>query len=633
MPRRNLVTLRGPKGPECGNLYSAPRWSKTAARTPWAPFLYLSPTLKRPCLGGTFAALIEKPKYSLAMPAIAFDRYYRHDEHTSLLESYAKEFPSLFAFESIGKSFEGRDIWLATVTNAATGPADEKPAFWCDGNIHASEVSASTAILHLIHKLCTRFGQDPQITSALDTRAFYLVPRLNPDGAEWALESPPRIIRSSTRPYPYDEEDPYGIERQDLDGDGRILNMRIADPNGPWKICDEEPRLLVRRKPGETGGTYFRMLPEGTLHNWDGMTLRLRKIKEALDMNRNFPEGWRLEYQQRGAGPFPTSEPEIHASVKAICERPNICGAVCFHTFSGVHIRPSAVKPDDELPPEDLWAFQALGKVGHEITGYPAISNFHEFKYHPKETITGTFDEWMYEHRGVFAWTTEIWSPQRQAGITDYKYIDWFREHPVEDDIAMLKWSDEKLDGLGYIDWYAYDHPQLGRVELGGWDGIYAFRNPPPKFLEAEVSPLGDWVIWQALCSPKLEHRETRIEPQGGISRLRFAVQNTGWLPTNVTKVSESKKLCRGVVGEIVRVGDKADSSGKSAPEWLVSGKLREEAGQLAGWSHVEAGAFAWNADGTDDVAVFEWVVAPGTYELTAKHERAGTVRQTIEVK
>ena len=561
------------------------------------------------------------------MPTAEFNRYYRYAELTDLLQAYANEFPDLFGVSSIGKSHEGRDIWLGTITNRQSGAPEDKPAFWCDGNIHASEVSASTAVLHLIHKLCTQYGVDDAITRALDTRTFYLVPRLNPDGAEWALETPPRIIRSSTRPYPYDEDDFYGIEREDLDGDGRILTIRVKDPNGPWKISEKEPRLMVRREPGESGGTYYRLMPEGRLHHWDGMSIRPRKIKQGLDMNRNFPEGWRLEHEQYGAGPFPTSEPEIHASVKAISERPNICGAVCFHTFSGVHIRPSGVKPDDDLPAEDVWAYKTIGDKGLEITGYPGISNYHEFRYHPKEVITGTFDEWMYEHRGVFAWTTEIWSPQKQSGIKDYKYIDWYREHPFEDDLKMLEWSDTKLKGKGYIDWYPFHHPQLGDVELGGWDGIYAFRNPPPEFLEAEVAPLGDWVIWQALLSPKLELREVRTEREGDLVRIRFAVQNTGWLPTNVTKVAEKKKLCRGVVAEIERDGEPLDGKGKSTPDWLISGKLRQEGGQLVGWSHVEPSGFGWHTDPTEDVAIFEWVVQPGTYRLTAKHERAGVVR------
>lgn len=561
------------------------------------------------------------------MPNIAFNRYYRYDELTALLRAYVVEFTSLLTLESIGKSHEGRDIWLIAATNAKTGPASDKPAFWCDGNIHASEVSASTAVLRLLQSLV----EGPH--SILDSRAFYLVPRLNPDGAEWALESPPRIIRSSTRPYPYDEDDPYGLERKDVDGDGRILNMRIEDPNGPWKISEREPRLLVRRDPGESGGRYFRVLPEGVFHHFDHLTMRPRRIKEGLDMNRNFPSAWRPEQEQHGAGPFPTSEPEIDAAVRAITARPNICGAIAFHTYSGVNLRPPSNKPDDELPAEDVWTYQTLGDHGKEITGYPAISVYHEFRYHPREVITGVFDDWMYEHRGVFAWTTEIWSPQRQAGITDYKYIEWFREHPFEDDLKMLQWSDEKLGGKGHIDWKPFDHPQLGKVEIGGWDAQYAFRNPPPEFLEAEVEPLGRWAIWQAACSPRLDLLETRVEPVGdGLAKIRFAVHNTGWLPTNVTKIATERKLCRGVVGEISLAGQTLDGQGVDAPAWLKSGLVRQEAGQLVGWNHVTAGGFGWHMDGTDDRAVFEWLVAAGaSYALVAKHERAGVVRATVQ--
>ncbi len=564
------------------------------------------------------------------MPAIAFDRYYKYAEFTNLLRAYEAEFPHLVKVDSIGKSHEGRDIWLVTVTEASTGAAAEKPAFWCDATIHASELSPGTAVLYLLNTLCT--STDEAVKRALATRAFYLVPRFNPDGAEWAMESPPRIIRSSTRPYPYDEDDLYGIERQDIDGDGRILSIRVEDPNGPWKISAKEPRMLERREPGDVGGTYYRVFPEGLFHNFDGMTMKGRKIKEGLDMNRNFPSAWRPENEQFGAGPYPTSEPEVRAIVQAIVDRPNICGGISFHTYSGVHLRPPSRYPDDQMAPEDLWAFDNFGKKGTEMTGYPAISNYHEFRYHPKETITGVFDDWMYEHRGVFAWTTEIWSPQRQAGIKDYKYIDWFRDHPFEDDIALLKWSDEKLDGKGHVEWYAFDHPQLGKVELGGWDVQLAFRNPPPQFLEAEIAPMSDWVVWLANATPKLEQRALEVAPLGNgkTHRVRFAVHNTGYLPTNVTKLAGDKKLTRGVIGEIVRSGEKPGGIGTRAPAWLHGGKLRMEAGQLVGWSHVTAGGFGWQMNGTDDVAIFEWIVDAGSYEVTARHERAGTVRTTF---
>ena len=146
-----------------------------------------------------------------------------------------------------------------------------------------------------------------------------------------------------------------------------------------------------------------------------------------------------------------------------IAEHPNITGAVLFHTYSGVLLRPYSHHADDTLPAEDLWTYQKLGAKGTEMTGYPNISVFHDFRYHPKEVITGSFDDWAYDHLGVFSWTVEIWSPQRAAGITDYKFIEWYREHPVEDDLKLLAWNDEMLGGNGFVDWYPFDHPQLGR--------------------------------------------------------------------------------------------------------------------------------------------------------------------------
>jgi len=55
------------------------------------------------------------------VPDVAFDRFYRYDELTEILQGWAEERPDLFRVESIGKSFEGRDIWLATITKFETG--------------------------------------------------------------------------------------------------------------------------------------------------------------------------------------------------------------------------------------------------------------------------------------------------------------------------------------------------------------------------------------------------------------------------------------------------------------------------------------------------------------------------------
>ena len=179
---------------------------------------------------------------------IHFDRYYRHEALTTLLTAFSTTYPHFCRLEKLGESHEKRPIWVLIITNFDTGPDNEKPAFWVDGNIHATEVSASTAALHLINKLLTGYDADPQVKHALDTRAFYVAPRLNPDGAEWALADHPKFIRSSTRPYPRtDKLD--GMHEEDVDGDGRILQMRLKDAHGAWKTHPEDPRLMIPRDP------------------------------------------------------------------------------------------------------------------------------------------------------------------------------------------------------------------------------------------------------------------------------------------------------------------------------------------------------------------------------------------------
>jgi murein tripeptide amidase MpaA len=554
-----------------------------------------------------------------------FNSYYRYEELTKLLKQYAKEYPNILRLESIGKSHEGREVWMVTATNFKTGTDVDKPALWVDGNIHASEVAASSAALYHIYTLVTKYGKDEQVTQALDTRAFYIVPRVNPDGAEWALADEPKVVRSSTRPYPYDEDRVDGLLEEDIDGDGRILFMRVPDTNGSWKCHAKEPRLLVRRDPTETGGKYYRVLPEGFLKNYDGATIEVRNPKEGLDLNRNFPVAWKQEGEQSGAGPYPVSEPETRNLVDFIIKHPNITGVITFHTFSAVLLRPYDDRPDESFPAEDLWTYQKIGDQGTKMTGYANISVYHDFRYHPKTVTTGAFDTWTYDHLGIFGWTVELWSLMKQAGLKGYKYIDWFREHPVEDDLKVLKWSDKNLGDAGYVDWYEFDHPQLGKIELGGWDWLHTWTNPPGDFLEKEIKSFPDWLVWHALISPKLEIREAGVTSLGGGTyRVRLVVENTGWLPTYVTKKALEKKL-RGVVCEIELT--------KGAK--LETGKHREELGQLEGRAYKEA-LVSLAAEGTHERLKVEWVVqAPngGKAKLIARHERAGRVTKEITLK
>ena len=239
------------------------------------------------------------------LPVPRFDVFYRHAELTRLLQDYAAARPDLLELRSMGQSHEGRDIWLGVITNQASGPDLDKPAFWCDGNIHAGELTACTACLYWLHQLMLGHGIDRAITHLLDTRVIYLCPRLNPDGAELALADRPRYIRSSTRPYPFDEPHIDGLTVEDVDGDGRVLYMRLPDPHGAWKCHPEDARLMIPREPGEFGGTYYRVMPEGTLTHFDGLQIKVNPDLEGLDLNRNFPAYWRQEFEQERGRTLP----------------------------------------------------------------------------------------------------------------------------------------------------------------------------------------------------------------------------------------------------------------------------------------------------------------------------------------
>jgi hypothetical protein len=214
----------------------------------------------------------------------------------------------------------------------------------------------------------------------------------------------------------------------------------------------------------------------------------------------------------------------------------------------------------------------------------------------------------------------------RQAGLKDYKYIDWFREHPLEDDLKLMKWNDEILGGKAYVEWHPFEHPQLGKVELGGWDILHNWVNPPSEFLEKEIQLFPDWIIWHTLISPKLTLREASVKAIGKTAyRVRMVVENDGWLPTYITKKALNKKVVRGVICEI-EIPPGAT---------LQTGKVREEFTQLEGRAYHSAFADVLEG-GTDDRVKVEWVVdAPkgGKVRLVARHERAGVVRAELDLQ
>jgi murein tripeptide amidase MpaA len=557
-------------------------------------------------------------------PPYKSDRYLSHDELSGVLRLAAQRYPELLRLHVIGKSPEGRELLVAELTDRRTGPGDEKPGLWVDGNIHAIEVAGSAASLHLLQTLLTDYGSEPLATELLSTRVLYVMPRLSPDGAEHVLERGVQL-RSCPRPYPFEDEH-RGLKPEDLDGDGEILQMRLEHPLGAWRQSDKDERLLLKRRPDDRGGRYYHLFREGLFEDWRGLGFEVPGV-HGLDLNRNWPSGWQPEHTQHGAGRFPLSEPETRAVAEFLTARRNICGAVAYHTYGGVILRPFSTKGDEEMEPLDLEVYKALGQRGTELTGYPNVSVFHDFRYGLKELIYGGFDDWAYEHLGVFAFTVEIWNPFRAAGIeVEKQFIRLYQHRTEEEDLKLLAWNDRELGGRGFESWRPFEHPQLGRVELGGWRTLRTIYNPPEHLLAEECAKNTRFILAQAAATPLLAiARAEREELAEGLYKLTVEVENTGFLPTNVTEAAKKSGALREVE---VRL---------ELPEGaeLLIGERRHKLGHLEGQASVAHGFWVEPAGFVGTTSRqrkrLEWLVrGAGPIRVEAHSERAGVCRTLL---
>jgi hypothetical protein len=221
-----------------------------------------------------------------------------------------------------------------------------------------------------------------------------------------------------------------------------------------------------------------------------------------------------------------------------------------------------------------------------------------------------------------------MWDLPTAAGIeakrVEKRFTDWARKHPQEDDYKILDYVKQHApDGLA--PWYEFDHPQLGRVELGGWNSLYTWRNPPHALLEAEIAPHADFAIAFAALAPRIAWREVKLTSLGeGVHHLLAGIENRGFLPTNGSNQAVKNKAVRPVRLEL-ELPDGAK---------LQSGKLKQEIGHLEGRSNkLDMGHYGTSP--TDNRGKAEWLIhAPTGGRLTVRAiaERGGTIHRQLEL-
>ncbi|OGS48292.1 MAG: hypothetical protein A3J79_08190 [Elusimicrobia bacterium RIFOXYB2_FULL_62_6] len=113
--------------------------------------------------------------------------YHNYKETTDLLNALAAANPGLASLSSIGKTYEGRDIWCLRITSPEKGKT-AKPAALYVANHHAREHLSNEVALGLAEYLLSN-KTDPEVKKYLDTLDIYIIPMLNADGAEFDIKT------------------------------------------------------------------------------------------------------------------------------------------------------------------------------------------------------------------------------------------------------------------------------------------------------------------------------------------------------------------------------------------------------------------------------------------------------------
>ncbi len=552
------------------------------------------------------------------------DHYYLYDELTALLNEWASAHPESTRLESIGTSPEGREIWVFSITDTSTGDFEDKPAFWIDGNTHASEVMGSAASLRTIELL---LSDEPNVAELLRETTFYIAPRINPDGAEYCLTTH-HYVRSARRIWPDPDPAP-GLNPMDVDGDGEVLQMRVEAEDGAWRVSENDSRVMLPRRPWDTDGPFYHLYDEGTFDEaaWRDPRHPVRpRDTHALDFNRNYPVNWKPDWEEGGAGDYPLSEPETRAVVDFLLAHRNVGGIMSYHTFSGVLLRPFTDKADTEMPKFDLAIYKRLGDRCQELTGFPCLSTFHDFRYDPKKTTAGVFDDWGYERYGVHTFTMELWCPWKHAGL-DFSedFLAFWRDRSESDELALMAWNDNGLDGEAFVDWRKFEHPQLGTVELGGWRFMYSFRNAPHKLLADEVEGSVRFTLDHARALPR-PRLSLRVEGDGDARVLVARLENHGHLPTYITELARDKGMLRKPHVEL-QLGPGLE---------LVRGEPTVRVDHLGGLDNQTTPYFGSQGFGgrtLTHVAEHEWTIrGEGEAVVVWRGDRIGRLTETIAV-
>lgn len=444
----------------------------------------------------------------------SWNKYYTYEGVVDLCTRLAKAYPDLVTMESMGKSYQGRDMIVLTVSDKKIQSPDNKPGFWIDGNIHSIEMQGTEMALYTAWYLCEMYNDNAFIKQLLKDKTFYIAPTINPDAREYftSVGVPPR---SGLVPHDNDrdgliDEDGY----DDLNNDKNISQMRRKNPNGEYREDPKDPRRLVRVEPGEKGD-YELLGLEGIDNDGDGL------VNEdgpgGYDANRDWGFNWEPNYVQSGADKYPFALPENQAIINFTLKHRNITGSQSFHNSGGMILRGPSISGGgaEAYSSADDEVINTIGKKGElMIAGYKLLTIWKDMY-----TVWGGELDWWHGAMGCFVYSNELWTPYLM--FYDSTNTD---EYEFE---KLLLFEDS------FIPWQKVKHPVYGEVEIGGFSKNFG-RMHPGFLIETDAHRNAAFCIYNAYQSPKLEINDISIKKlAGGLKEVTATVENKRMIPTH----------------------------------------------------------------------------------------------------
>jgi len=483
--------------------------------------------------GGLTQKIASDPQFKVK---IDFNRWHDTNELYADMRRLAAAWPKFVKVNAIGKSYDGRDVIVATVNNPDTGPELSKAAMLIEANVHGNEIQGGEICLYTVWYLMENYGRLEDITRLVNERVFYIIPTINPDGRQYFFESPGGSARSGHVPVDddndglFDEDGP-----DDLNGNGIIEQMRKYVPGkGTYRTSSLDPRMLEPVPFGQTGD-YILLGQEGIDNDKDG------RVNEddagGYDGNRNYPFDWQPNYIQSGAMDFPTQLPEARAEVDFIFGHPNIAGVQSYHNNGGMILRGPGAEAVGEYPMSDIRAYDELGRNGERILPFYRYIVIWSGLY----TVHGGFIDWTNDGMGILSFSNELWSGEQYFTSPALKEQQKDPNSPIAPQKSRFFFDDKLEFGDQFVDWKPFKHPEYGDIEVGGSWKKFTSR-VPPRFMNEELCHRNmAFTLYQASELPMIKMGDATAEKvSGDVFRIMVDVSNPKVTPTILERVAQN---------------------------------------------------------------------------------------------